>query len=316
MALVPYAADELALLGAAGYKLAKKYKKPTIRYEVPAWLKQALFDSVGYTAKSMARKAKTMGKSKQARTFFKKNLTSRFTASGPDSGARKIATDPAAAPINLSNGNLIPIRFRWPTYDNGSVNIDNLISRTRNHVFVKGIKVCQTFTARYKTSDPEWQGPLKVRWYLVQAKEGILTTDPNVLSQILDARFFKANSDGEQRERNFNNELNNPANLYDHAKVCAPVSPDNKLHIITSREFIIHGRDKQCCMEYQHTIKEWFPVKKTMKFDNCAAVLPNQEIFVVMWVYPADSVQYNPNAAIATNINYQRHDTVYWSEKP
>jgi len=196
---------------------------------------------------------------------------------------------------------------------------DNLVSRTRNNIMVKGLSVCHTFTMPIGTGSEQYQGPLKVRWYLCQKRDGFLSQDDATARATLNPLFFKTNNNGSGRNRDFINEPTNNTLGYDHTKICAPLNVDDQLKVITSREFILHGRaseEHNRAPLYQYTLKEYFKINKRLTFENVASTTPDCEIFVVFWIYCLDESQYTPTAADVGFVKFLRHDAVHWSETP
>lgn len=326
MSLVPYAASAASGITYDAYKLAKayaKYKKAPL-YNVPSWVKSHIADvglkglervaaQTGRTMKSYAKKAIRYKRKKPKAIGETRTLPSK---SAP---GRKAANDPALPGVFLSNGNVIRLRMPWPLYDNGTLSNDNLVARTRNNILVKGISICHTFTSTVTPAAELWQGPLKVRWYLCQKRDGFLDIDPNIASGQLNSRFFKTNNEGQTRDRSFNNEVNSPTNVYDHAKICAPVNIHDQLQVITSREFILQGKTAQSDtreIPWQYTIKEYFKINKRLTFEQVSSVTPDCEIFVAMWIYPIDESAYIPTSAQGAYVRLNRHDVVHWGEAP
>lgn len=230
--------------------------------------------------------------------------------------SRKRATDPGEVSSAFAMGNLNYQVFPWPAYDNGTVVSDNLISRTRNTIKIKGIKICQRFQYNQTQGSEAYQGPIRVRWYLVQRKNGGAPANANTE---LGTGFFRTNHDGQNRNRNFNPNTGALSDSYDYAKICAPVNPDESIRIITKREFTLMGRSAetdQRSMPYAYNLQEWFPNGKRYTFDSVSSSAPNGEIFCLWWYYPLDALQYDPSTANNFYVTVHRHDQVYWSESP
>ena len=132
-------------------------------------------------------------------------------------------------------------------------------------------------------------------------------------------RGFKTNSDGQTRDRDFNNEVNNPMNVYDFAKICAPLNNHDNFNIITKREFILQGKGQEpdaAGIPYQYTIDEYFKINKRLTFERVSSVTPDNEIFAAMWIYPIDETQYSGDLAQSAQVLWHRHDHINWSETP
>ena len=194
MSLVPAASTAVVGSSKALYDAWRVFA-PTLKHATtnPTPLQLQAFNLGVDVMKKAGRKAAkaVMGRpaKKAKKSSPKKSVGETRTLPSKKAPGRKIATDPALPGIYLSNGSVIRIRFPWPTYDNGTLNSDNLVSRTRNNILVKGIKVCHRFTATLSVANELYQGPLKVRWYLLQKKDGYYNIDPNVASQELNTRF-------------------------------------------------------------------------------------------------------------------------------
>nr|QTE03358.1 MAG: putative capsid protein [Emberiza spodocephala CRESS-DNA-virus sp.] len=229
--------------------------------------------------------------------------------------SRKKGTDPGLPSASYPGGTLNLFTFPYPAYDNGTLSSDNLISRTRNTIKLKGIKICQRFTHTQNQGSEAYQGHLRVRWYLCQMKTG---TAPGSSSS-LNPHFFRTNHDGFNRNRDFQPNTGDLGDDYDFAKICAPVNPDESFRIITKREFSLIGRvdtTDQRSVPFQWTIDEWFPSGKRYTFDTTSSGAPNGEIFVVWWYYPSSSLLYDPSIANNNFVHVHRHDTLYWGESP
>jgi len=319
MSLVPYAANELS----SAYKLARTYARynRVPMSSVPGYLVNDFSGPAYKAAKTIAKfgyKAAKRVSKKAMKRRIPKSVGELRTLPSKTAPGRRAATDPGLPGEFRINGNLHRVRFPWPAYDNGTLSGDNLVARTRNNIMVKGLSVCHTFTCPVSTASEAYQGPLKVRWYLCQKRDGYYSTVPETASASLNSLFFKTNNDGLGRNRDFQNEgATTPG--YDHAKICAPLNIDDQLMVITSREFILHGRGSEehnVQPLYQHTIKEYFKINKRLTFETVSAVTPDCEIFAVYWIYPMDESQYVSTSANNGFVKFLRHDAVHWSEAP
>lgn len=269
-------------------------------------------NTIRLAAKYGPRSIRAAGRIQRA---FRKKRNKYFKRTEPSvrNPSRKVATDPGVAALEYGFGNLNVVRFPFPAYDNGTLASDNLTSRTRNTIFLKGIKICWTWQHLRDPSSEVNAGPLRIRWYLVQAKEGQAK-----LASSLNTNFFRTNHDGQTRNRSYFPNTGLATDLYDYTKICAPVNPNELVNIITKREFDIFPKSEQTVMRFQpwrYRLMEYFKIGKWISYDTSTA-LPDHEIYCVWWAYPIDTTQYDGTLALQPQVNLLRHDTVYWGEKP
>lgn len=304
-ALVPYrlAAAALRSPGARLYRTAMVKKAGSARRYIKYGTRIARFVVNRY------RKRKFPFTQTNARLIkrLRGNPSTRNTS-------QKVANDPRNANLTYPMSTINTRRFVWPPYDNGTISGDNLISRTRNHIFLKGIKICWLWTHINNPVNEVYMGPVKVRWYLIQSKDNLAATTPN-----LNTRFFRTNNGGISRNQDFNPATGNVNDSWDLAKLCAPVNPDETFRILTKREFILNGQTNDGSYrglpKNQYMLQKYFKINKRLNFDATTSDFPDGEIFCIWWYHPVSPDRWIPLSGNLSVMNLATHDQVYFSDK-
>jgi len=310
-ALVPYAMK----YGPRAMSLARVYAKK--RYGSNKAVK--IVNKYGPAALRAAHVISKALRGSRARRFElnrSKRIPKGRTAPTVRNSSKKIATDPEAPPTTNGFGSLQILQLAWPQSDQATTS-DNLIARERNQIHVKGIKVCHRFFGSWGQGGESDIGPMRVRWYMCQAKSGASSVTPNTA---YNNNFFRTNNSGSNRSRNFNPSQGNITETYDFAKICAPVNPDETFRILTRRDFVIFPKTEGGVKDSRSLINEWkiekyFKINKTLNFDATNSTLPKNEIFFLWWYYPTDIDQFDPLKYTNAYIKVQRHDILYYSER-
>lgn len=298
------------------YRTIAALARPGMRVSKAMMIKKA-GSSLKYAA-AAGKIARFVVKNYRKRKFRANKNTQRIKRArlnpSTKNSSQKIAEDPRNAVLSYQMSTINIKRFNWPPYDNGTISSDNLISRTRNHIFVKGIKLCWLFTHTNGPVNEIYQGPVKVRWYLIQSKDNLSATVPN-----LNQRFFRCNNAGTTRNQDFQPATGIVTDTWDLAKLCAPVNPDETFRILTKREFILNGQQDDGAFrglpKNQYMMNKYIKINKRMNFDSTTSTYPDGEIYCIWWYHPVEPWRWIP---IQGNINAMQlatHDQVYFSDK-
>lgn len=179
--------------------------------------------------------------------------------------------------------------FPWPVVDSLNTSV---VRRETNTIFVKGLKIHRRFEYRFPKGDPNDIGPIQVHWALCQLKND--EVDAEIIGE-LSTSWFRDNSDGADRTRNFNTYTATDA--WDEGKNQFAINPNNKVRVLTHKKKVIHpyhdATGNYTYQSHQWTIDRYYKVKKNFWFADITRTNPNQRIFEVYW-YNTDTARKFP----------------------
>lgn len=192
-----------------------------------------------------------------------------------------------------TNYNTLP--FKLLDFNRVDMPSENFNNRLTNRIYVKGIKVC--FEIINTTNIPT-----EFHWAIIQGKE-------TESEQDVRTDFFRADNGTGGDTLTFSN-----GGAYDIRYKCNPLNPANK-RIITHRKVLIGGitasGDSVHERKYFFKHDKYYPIKRTVHFDNNNDIINEKPWNLVFWCMPMDGAQHVQNTEVPI-LKYQIKTHVYF----
>lgn len=212
-------------------------------------------------------------------------------------------------PDTYALANLFGAEVNFPTFNT----INNLRTRERLDVYIKGIKWCRVFKLPYSTVKCP---PVMVHWAVIQPK----VPNQNFIDFLTQARlrFFRWNGDTNDREFPFADNITSSPWSASHN--CLPMNPDANFNIIYHKKRVLHQEFEPNTgfqfPQHMHTWKIDFygRIKKAFTYRNLTDVSATHPLYEVWWYQTVTPDNYpNPSNGVFLS-SYKMHN-VYWSER-
>jgi hypothetical protein len=241
-----------------------------------------------------------------------KQVLRRRTAPGVQIHSKAAANSPAFGSNSVILATLTTSDLPWPLRGADGTNF-----RDSNLIYVKGIKICRQFEYDVASGSQALNkadiGPIVVHWCLLQLKNDEGTGE---ISSELPQRFFRDNSqDG--RTRDFNNAGPVVPAVWDMAKNCLPINPNDKVRILTRKKKTLIARgggQNNTARGSYWKLEKYYPVKKRFNFAGANSAFPSQRIFEVFWYEAMSETQYPQTANTYVGLSTCRTNQLYFKD--